>query len=90
MAYEPKKEGVQSANSTEPASDAFGGTPQVSALITLLAEELDRTPQPDRTMVLSANTGTLTIRPVFHQLETRVEAHVFIAFTAAPAPPAPL
>ena len=26
--------------------------------------------------------GDLAIRPVFHQLETRIEAHVFIAFLA--------
>ena len=26
--------------------------------------------------------GDLAIRPVFHQLEARVEAHVFIAFIA--------
>ena len=26
--------------------------------------------------------GDLAIRPVFHQLEARVEAHVFIAFLA--------
>src|SRR5947209_9417500 len=26
--------------------------------------------------------GDLAIRPIFHQLETRVEAHVFIAFLA--------
>jgi transposase len=26
--------------------------------------------------------GDLAIRPVFHQLEARIEAHVFIAFLA--------
>jgi hypothetical protein len=26
--------------------------------------------------------GDLSIRPIYHQLETRVEAHIFIAFLA--------
>src|ERR1700674_2422191 len=30
----------------------------------------------------SGNNGTNTIRPVFHQLEARIEAHIFIDFSA--------
>jgi hypothetical protein len=61
MADTSKTEGAQFSDSAEPASDTFGGTPQVSALIASLAAELDRIDGPDRAMVVSANNGTLTV-----------------------------
>src|SRR5438270_254750 len=80
----PTEEVLTEMRAADPPMHYLVGTPK--GRLTRLEKRLVAKPwqeaRPGVQVKLLAQEGELAIRPVFHQLDARVEAHVFIAFLA--------